>query len=125
MRDYWIDFKGCEWKVVTSSRRLKFKYPAHAALRAHVHHCDGYTCVRCGLKAEAVPADYDGRDALPTTGRCDMGFPILLVVDHMLTLRAGGRSVIGNLQTLCEVCNRKKLREDLKAIACFKRGELL
>ncbi len=54
-----------------------------------------------------------------------MGFPILLVVDHMLTLRAGGRSVIGNLQTLCEVCNRKKLREDLKAIACFKRGELL
>lgn len=122
MRDYWTDFKGVDWKVVTSTRRLKFKYPAHAALRAHIHHRDGYACVKCGLSALAVPACYDGRDALPTTGRCDMGFPILLVVDHKLTLSAGGLSVVGNLQTLCEVCNRKKLREDLKAISAFKLG---
>lgn len=119
MRDYWTDFQGRSWPVIQSPRRLKFSYPAHAALRSHVHHRDGFVCLRCGLEAREIPAMYDGRDAVPTTRSCSMGFPVLLVLDHMLTLRAGGRSVIENLQTLCETCNRKKQREDRIAIAAY------
>ena len=39
MRDYakvrpqWTDYKGRAWPVLTTTPRLKFKYPAHAALR--------------------------------------------------------------------------------------------
>lgn len=123
MRDYsntWTDYKGQVWPVVKSVRRLKFKYPAHAALRAHVFHRDGYRCARCGLAASHVPEGYDGSDALPTT-EIRGGFPVLLVADHALTLRAGGKSVVENLQTLCETCNRRKQREDRAAIAELSR----
>lgn len=109
----WTDYLGRVWPVVQSSRRLKFKYPAHAALRAHVFHRDGYQCCRCSARAAFIPAGWDGRDALATSTPSNYGFFVLLVLDHIRTLRAGGRSAVENLQTLCETCNRKKLREDL------------
>lgn len=123
-RDYsqvWTDYWGQVWPVVQSSRRLKFKYPAHAALRAHVFHRDGYQCVRCRVSAAHIPEGYDGADALPTTAARG-GYPVLLVADHVLTLKAGGRSVVENLQTLCETCNRRKQKEDRAAIADLNRG---
>lgn len=122
MRERWTDFQGRSWPVVQSPRRLKFSYPAHAALRAHVHHRDGFSCVRCGLAAKVIPANYDGRNAVATTRSGTLGFPVLLVVDHMLTLRAGGRSVVANLQTLCETCNLKKQKEDRAAAALYFGG---
>lgn len=124
MRDYsktWTDYQGRVWLVVQSARRLKFKYPAHAALRAHVFHRDGYRCIQCGAEAIAVPADYDGSETL-ATGVVSNGRRVALVADHILTLAAGGRSVIENMQTLCDICNRRKQSEDRVAIREAKKG---
>jgi len=124
MRDYsktWTDHLGRVWLVVQSARRLKFKYPAHAALRAHVFHRDGYRCIRCGAEALFVPAGFDGSDTL-VTGVVSNGRQVVLVADHVLTLAAGGKSVIENLQTLCDICNRRKLGEDRAAIRAAKKG---
>lgn len=124
MRDYsktWTDYQGRVWPVVQSARRLKFKYPAHAALRAHVFHRDGYRCIRCGAEAIAVPADYDGSETL-ATGVVSNDRRVSLVADHILTLAAGGRSVIENMQTLCDICNRKKQSEDRAATREAKKG---
>lgn len=129
MRDYskfpsgcWRDFDGQIWPVIKSRRRLKFKYPAHAALRRHVFVCDRFQCRRCSAKAAVIPVGYDGRDALWTDTWIRSGGRDLLILDHMLTLSAGGRSVIENLQTLCETCNRKKMSEDITAIRNYRSG---
>lgn len=122
----WTDWEGRSWPVVQSRRRLNFKYPAHAALRAHVFRRDNFSCRRCGAMAIDVPSDYDGRVALFTNTfvkykklrRC---YPDVLIVDHVLTLAAGGRSHIDNLQSLCETCNKKKLPEDLAAARLAKQ----
>ena len=118
----WTDFEGASWPVITSVRRLKFKYPAHAALRRHVYRRDAFACCRCGVCALFVPIGYDGREALYTTSILRNGYHDVLVLDHILTLPAGGRNVVENLQTLCETCNRKKQREDKAAIAMFVAG---
>lgn len=115
----WTDFAGRPWPVVRSPRRLKFKYPAHAALRRHCFHRDGYACRRCPAKALDVPANYDGRETLFTNTMTRTGWRDMLVLDHVLTLKAGGLSVIGNLQTLCETCNRRKVREDKEAARVY------
>jgi 5-methylcytosine-specific restriction endonuclease McrA len=117
----WTDFEGSSWPVVTSTRRLKFKYPAHAALRRHVYRRDAFTCVRCGVCALFVPLGYDGRETLYTTSILRSGYNDVLVLDHILTLQAGGTSAVENLQTLCETCNKSKQREDKEAAASFRR----
>lgn len=43
------------------------------------------------------------------------GFRDILVVDHVLTMKAGGLNYIENFQTLCETCNKRKSREDKAA----------
>jgi len=111
----WVDFEGRVWPVVRSLRRLKFKYPLHAALRRHVFHRDAFTCRRCPARAIDIPADYDGRMTLFTDTFTSPGWRDLLVLDHILTLRAGGLSTVENLQTLCETCNRRKIPEDIAA----------
>lgn len=117
---FWTDFRGNTWRVSTTKQRLNFKYPAHAALRVHVHHRDDYRCVRCGVTAIKVPANYDGRDALATTVQRN-GWPVLLVLDHIIPRAANGGHGHKNLQTLCEVCNGKKVAEDISAIAKYRR----
>lgn len=112
----WTDHLGRVWPVIQSRRRLKFKCPAHAALRAYIFHRDGYKCVRCDAYAVGVPKDYSGRYALSTNT-----FDVL-IVDHILTLKAGGLNVIENFQSLCETCNKKKIREDVAAIAAMVRS---
>ena len=54
------------------------------AMRYDVLHRDGFHCVRCGRGRE------DG---------------VKLHVDHIVPVSRGGKSVMGNLQTLCEDCN--------------------
>lgn len=119
MRDYakvapqfWIDHNGHVWPVIQSHRRLKFKYPLHAAHRAFVFHRDGYKCTRCDAYAVCVPENYDGKETLQTNTLISSGYKDFLVVDHILTLNAGGLNVIENFQTLCETCNKKKIKED-------------
>lgn len=118
-QDSWVDFRGKTWRITTMRGRLKFKIPCHAALRAHVFHRDGYRCVRCGAQAVNVPADYDGRSTLHTNTTVCSGWPDVLILDHVLTLKAGGRNVIENLQTLCETCNKRKQREDRAATSDY------
>jgi 5-methylcytosine-specific restriction endonuclease McrA len=112
MQEYWTDFRGKRWRVITSGRRLKYRTPAQQALRVHVFHEDGYACRACGAKAENVPADYDGTYVLFTNTRCASGWPDMLIVDHVLTLKAGGTSRVENLQTLCDTCNKRKTKHD-------------
>ena len=125
MRDYgnpWVDHRGIVRDPVRSGRRLKFKYPLHAAIRAFVFHRDGYKCQRCEAHAVDVPSGYDGHNALWTNTKTGGGFQDVLVVDHVLTLRAGGINHPSNMQALCETCNRRKQKEDKAAIAEFLRA---
>lgn len=103
--------------------RLKFKIACHAALRAHIFHRDGYRCVRCEAKALRVPENYDGRQTLSTDTFDGAGWRDILVLDHILTLAAGGRNIVSNFQTLCEVCNKRKgYTEDKAARAAYLLG---
>lgn len=120
--EFWTDHKGAAWPITRSLRRLKFRYPAHAALRAYVFHRDGYRCVKCNVTAVDVPNDYTGRWALATTGRHRDGSQALLVVDHVVTLKAGGKNEVENLQSLCELCNLRKMSEDNAASAVYRRN---
>lgn len=127
MRDYgatWTDYKGRAWPVVKSSRRLKFKYPSHAALREHVFATDGFKCCRCEARALAVPEGWSGSTTLFTNTTVSSGYPDMLIVDHIVTLKAGGANQISNFQTLCETCNKRKQREDIAAAAAFRKDAL-
>lgn len=116
----WVDHKGRMWPEVQSKRRLKFKYPLHAALRAFVHHRDGYKCLRCQTPAVGVPKDYDGRYGLITARVGPGGYSVSLEMDHIVTLMAGGTNAHTNLQTLCSECNRQKGNfEDRAAVHAF------
>ncbi|WP_084191455.1 HNH endonuclease [Algiphilus aromaticivorans] len=112
---FWTDHKGRQWPEVRSPRRLKFKYPLHAALRAYVMHRDNYRCRKCLAAAIDVPTDYDGRSAL-WCGHPGDAQQLVLVLDHVLTLKAGGRSTPDNLQVLCETCNRRKQKQDKRDV---------
>ena len=120
--DVWTDFEGGIWPVIQSLRRLNFKYPAHAALRRHIFHRDAYACVRCDAMALFIPEKYDGHKTLHTNTIISSGYRDVLILDHILTLRAGGRNIISNFQTLCETCNKRKQKEDIAAAKIF-RGE--
>jgi len=118
----WTDYKGRIWPVLRSVRRLKFKNPAHAALREHIFVRDGFRCCRCPAAALAIPEGWAGEKTLPTNTFLSSGFRDLLILDHILTLRAGGENVVSNFQTLCETCNRRKQKEDIAASLNFRRG---
>jgi 5-methylcytosine-specific restriction endonuclease McrA len=116
MRETWTDHNGKSWPVPTTRGPLRFCNPSHAALRAFVHHRDGYKCRRCPAKAViANPEFYLGLARLTTDTLTGGGWPDALIVDHVLTRKAGGRNHPDNLQTLCETCNRRKQKEDKEA----------
>jgi len=117
---FWTDYKGREWPVVRSARRLKFKYPAHAALREHVFARDGFQCRRCDARAEHVSSEWNGHSTLFTNTMTGGGHPDVLVLDHVVSLSAGGRNEVGNFQTLCETCNKRKQKEDIAAARDFR-----
>jgi 5-methylcytosine-specific restriction endonuclease McrA len=114
--DTWTDYMGRTWPVIKSPYPLKFKNRSHAALRVHVFHRDGYVCVGCGARAIDVPEDYDGRFALQTDGFVGR-WRALLVLDHILTRKAGGSHRVENLRAFCEACNIRKIPEDVAAAA--------
>lgn len=93
MRDYakvgsefWTDHRGRQWREPQIRGRLKMRIPSHRALRDYVIHRDG-ACVQCGKSAA------DGA---------------LLVADHIVSRRNGGRHHPDNLQCLCDGCNARK-----------------
>jgi 5-methylcytosine-specific restriction endonuclease McrA len=90
MRDYgvvspkWTDHLGQQWVVPQIKGRLKFRIPAHAALRAFVLHRAGGKCEECCSVTE-------------------------LVADHITSRRNGGAHHPDNMQCLCRVCNTRKV----------------
>jgi 5-methylcytosine-specific restriction endonuclease McrA len=54
---------------------------------------DGYTCQKCGIQVLPGTETYSDR---------------VLMVDHKLTVAQGGRTVLRNLWTLCDLCHEKK-----------------
>lgn len=122
MSETWTDYRGRVWKVTTMRSRLQFRIPCHAALRAHVFHRDGYRCVRCGAAASKATSDYSGRQTLFTNTKVSSGWPDMLILDHVVTLPAGGRNVVENFQTLCETCNKRKIKEDVAAAAAYREA---
>ena len=117
----WTDYRGRVWPLVTSPHRLKFKIKSHAALREHVFHRDGFKCVRCDARALNIPADYCGRYTLQTNTLVRGRWSDVLILDHVLTMTAGGPHRIENFQTLCETCNRRKIPEDIAAATAHRR----
>jgi 5-methylcytosine-specific restriction endonuclease McrA len=118
----WIDYRGNSWHVCQSVSRLKFCIPSHAALRAHIFYAHNFKCARCSAKAIDIPVNYDGRYALQTDTFVKNGYRDVLILDHILTRKAGGRSIISNLQTLCETCNKSKQKEDKLAVINMDSG---
>jgi 5-methylcytosine-specific restriction endonuclease McrA len=85
---------------------LKFgRVGLHAALRVYVYVRDNFQCKRCGCRCSSPPAEYDGRLALVTDDN------VLLVIDHIVSIRGGGSHHPANLQTLCDPCNARKAVE--------------
>lgn len=60
----WRDSTGSEWRISMSHRRLRFKYPAHAAVRAYVFQRDGFRCKCCGAATNDDTSNYRGRHAV-------------------------------------------------------------
>lgn len=106
MRDYWTGADGKRWRIAPAGRRLTFRYPGHAALRAHVFMRDGFRCVRCDWMPSAIPAGYEGRYTL--LGADVGGKRRELQLDHIVPLHIGGTNHPDNLQTLCFGCNASK-----------------
>lgn len=121
-KDLWLDCFGNYWPTIKSKNRLKFKYPLHAAVRKHIFHIDGYKCRACGMQAEKIPDGWDGKYTLPTINIVN-GSTVLLVIDHVRSLKSGGDNSIGNFQTLCEKCNLKKLKQDFIDIRSYRGNE--
>lgn len=84
MRDYWTDHNGKAWIVPQIKGRLKFRIPAHAALRGFVLYRAGHKCEQCAGTVN-------------------------LVADHIVSRRNGGAHHPDNLQCLCRVCNTRKV----------------
>lgn len=62
---------------------LIVKMKISSKTRAHIYDRDGYVCLRCNSKSD-------------------------LTIDHIIPISRGGVNRMGNMQTLCETCNREK-----------------
>lgn len=105
-REYWVDDHGIVRAVPKILRRLKFKCPGHAALRAFVFRRDGFRCKSCGVEGSDVPEnpdEYTGRDTIGVVGpkHC-------LVMDHIESGGSPRNHHPDNLQTFCDQCNARK-----------------
>lgn len=95
LREWWRNpVKGAKYQTPNRTVRLA------------VYRRDGFKCLACHW-APPVPADYNGSHALTefaSNGRVVR----CLELDHKIPRAAGGKSEIGNLQTLCTPCNASK-----------------
>lgn len=100
---HWIDLQGRIRKTPCQRlKRLDFKVPLHAAVRAFVFKRDCFLCAMCGAGPSVIPLNYDGVRTLHVPGA------ICLEMDHIVSQRCGGSHHPDNLQTLCNSCNARK-----------------
>lgn len=116
--EFWWDHQRRKWPVTTSKGPIKWAIKKNAILRAFVMMRDGFTCRKCGLKPDEIPANYDGRElvfawktvkAIPPFRKLSY-----LVVDHVVARLEGGSNHPDNLQVLCEGCNSAKGRKTIR-----------
>lgn len=103
---FWSDDDGQIYRVPAQGTRLKFRYPAHADLRAHVFRRDGFRCVECRWSPPSIPENYSGRYTL--VGPEIDGKRCELQLDHAKPFIRGGSHHPSNLRTLCFSCNAAK-----------------
>ena len=72
---------------------------------------DNYSCVKCGERP--TEKTYEGK-IVPDTSK--------LIGDHIIPISIGGEEYeMGNVQTLCQNCNKIKTKKDMKMISIFKK----
>ncbi len=98
-KDTEVDFDGD--KIKASSQRYKvFKKSS--------------VCCKCGLRASffAKERNLDSkRFHLNLYGIDENGNEVLFTKDHIIPKSKGGRNILSNYQTMCEICNEKKADE--------------
>lgn len=90
----WVDKLGNERKTPLAIKRPPKMYPVYVALEEYVLGRDGYSCCGCG-KHRRIDQDHDPDH-------------VILLLDHIISLRNGGSWHPSNLQSLCESCNAAK-----------------
>lgn len=73
-------------KMEKERRRMEREPGYTPSMRLRVYDRDGWKCVACGFDSD----------------------PLKLTLDHKTPRSQGGRSTMGNLQTMCEPCNHAK-----------------
>lgn len=82
--------------------------------RYHVFKANN-ACVCCGLKGTRMILDMNPGDNLPHFNLYaeEYGRLILMTKDHIVAKSKGGKDIISNFQTCCEICNSLKADWDL------------
>lgn len=111
-RDLWKRRK--DWRCCSCDCTEKFNdqvVHVWANFRFKVFTRDQYKCLKCSYVAP-FELSYDRK-------KYDVRF---LAADHIVPIAIGGEEYnLKNLQTLCVDCHKIKTREDMKAIAIFRR----
>ena len=97
------DWTNCSWQCTETYK--KYVIYGWDQLREKVFERDNYTCAIC---------------------RRQFNKNYTMIGDHIIPIACGGDQWdINNIQTLCEVCNKEKTRNDHKDIAYIRRKEKL
>lgn len=93
-----IEVQGDMVKVAKSLRLKTFMYK-------------GIVCCECGLKASYFVKEKAIKEEpwhLNLYGLNEEGEEVLFTKDHIFPKSKGGRNNLGNMQTMCVICNKKK-----------------
>jgi 5-methylcytosine-specific restriction endonuclease McrA len=117
-RDFWIDDRGLAHRVLRT-KNPRGRWPSVVALQRFVFIRDEFTCQLCAARPRRLPKLYDGKKSVFVVSPRGQTY---LVVDHVVSMRNGGRSHPDNCQALCARCNCAKAgRVDAKHPAAIER----
>ena len=109
------DWRCCSTKCTEEFWKTHNKSWSWEQFRMEVFKRDKGVCQMCNDKFTFI--EYQTKKEYPDWSK--------LVADHIKPLAIGGEMwEMDNLQTLCQRCNKKKTKQDLKDIANYKNGKL-